>query len=98
MHADEHSPSIQFHAAVELRVPRGESGTLDEGICTVLERIDGVRAAEVEDILQVRPKPGDIYVSATVSVSLTDIPPTDARTTLRNGFGIIDIERLDQTG
>jgi hypothetical protein len=91
MHADEPRPSHRFCATVDLRVPRGEPGSLHEGVSGVLERIEHVRSAMVVSVSRVHPKSADLYVSAVVSVSVGDVDSCEVRSLLADGFGILDV-------
>lgn len=81
-------------AAVTLRVPRGAAGDMEAGVRDVLEDIDGVGAADVGDVTNVRPSAADLYVDARARLELADVPEEyeDVRAFLLDGFGIEAVE------
>jgi hypothetical protein len=94
----------------ELRIPRGDAGDLDDGARAVLENVDGVREADVRGIDGMRPDAFDLYVDATARVTMAAERPVDADATgdaegaadaadlaarLRDGFGVVGVERCD---
>ena len=95
-----HMAHVEVATALELRVPRGEAGNLDQGTRAVLGKIDGVREVEVERIDGMRPDAFDLYVDVVARLRL-DVesdadPDRDALTDrLRDGFGVVEVERLD---
>jgi|GEM_PF-6503331 len=90
--------AVEATVALELRVPRGEPGGLTDGVVAVLERVAGVRAVTVDHVHTVRPSPADLYVTATVDLAFAlDLDRDDertVRTTLTDGFGVIDVESV----
>lgn len=94
-----HMAPVEADADLELRVPRGEAGSLDDGARTVLETIDCVRAAEVDRIGGMRPDAFDLYVDVGARLELVPegeggIDSDEAAARLRDGFGVIAVERL----
>lgn len=93
-----HMAPVEVAADLELRVPRGEAGDLDDGARTVLSKIDGVREVEVERIDGMRPDAFDLYVDVAARLALdaeSDADRADLREQLRDGFGVTAVERLD---
>jgi hypothetical protein len=95
-----HMAHVEVAAALELRVPRGEAGDLDQGTREVLRKIDGVREVEVERIDGMRPDAFDLYVDVAARLRLdvesdADTDPDDLAARLRDGFGVVEVERLD---
>jgi hypothetical protein len=93
-----HMAHVEVAAALELRVPRGEAGDLDQGTREVLRKIDGVREVEVERIDGMRPDAFDLYVDVVARLQLDAEPEADHAdlvAQLRDGFGVTSVERLD---
>ncbi|WP_255196399.1 hypothetical protein [Halorarius litoreus] len=93
-----HMADVEVTAALELRVPRGEAGSLDQGARTVLAKIDCVREVDVERIDGMRPDAFDLYVDVVAQLRLDAEPEAnhaDLVALLRDGFGVTDVERLD---
>lgn len=96
-----HMAQLEVEADLELRIPRGEVGSLDDGARTVLNKIDRVREVEVDDIGSVRPDAFDLYVdvSARLVLDVRELEEPvavddDVATRLRDGFGVVAIDRL----
>ncbi|WP_255149991.1 hypothetical protein [Halorarius halobius] len=93
-----HMAEVEAAADLELRVPRGEAGALDDGARQVLAKIDCVREVEVERIDGMRPDAFDLYVDVAARLALDAEPEADRdelRARLRDGFGVTEVERLD---
>jgi hypothetical protein len=91
-------PSVEVDCDLELRVPRGDAGDLDDGARAVLENVDDVRAVEVRGIDGMRPDAFDLYVDATARVTMTGDAPVEAddlAARLRDGFGVVAVERCE---
>lgn len=85
-------------ADCEVRVARGRAGDLDDGIRDLFDGVDVVRDCEVRDVRGVRPDAFDLYVEATVDLALE--APADRgverlRAAVRDGFGVVGIERFE---
>lgn len=89
-------PTVQASVDLDLRVPRDKPGDLEDGVTALLERVTGVRHAEVVAVNGVRPSPLDIYVTARVAVSMTPTheDPAGVREALADGFGVIDVDAV----
>ncbi|MFB6118304.1 hypothetical protein [Halosegnis sp.] len=85
-------PTTEVETAVQLRVPRGEAGSLQDGVRAVLASIDAVRQVTVHDIGTVRPDAFDLYVDATARVELAAENPA---MTLADGFGVVTVDRCE---
>jgi hypothetical protein len=93
-----HMAAVEVAAALELRVPRGEAGDLDQGTREVLRKIDGVQEVEIERIDGMRPDAFDLYVDVVARLRLaaeSDADPDELADRLRDGFGVVAVERLD---
>ncbi|MFC7177467.1 hypothetical protein [Halosegnis marinus] len=91
-----HLPTTEARADLELRVPRGEAGSLDEGARSVLEKVDAVRRVEVERIGGMRPDAFDLYVEVTADLELELPDGADPAETLGDGFGVVGVERCEE--
>lgn len=85
-------PTAEVAADLTLRVPRGDSDSLGDGVRTVLDGIDAVRTVEVVEIAAMRPDAFDLYVDATARVELAADEPA---ATLADGFGVVAVDRLE---
>jgi hypothetical protein len=83
-------------ADLTLRVPRGEAGSLHDGSRAVLEQLDTVRRVEVEEIRGMRPDAFDCYVDATVTLALALPAEAEPREALRDGFGVVAVDRCTE--
>ncbi|WP_121821821.1 hypothetical protein [Halostella salina] len=89
-------PAATVTAQLELRVPR-DGEALERDAETVLERVDGVAAADVERLTGVTPTLNDLQVGVAVRVTF-DERPADAdaaRETLADGFGVSDVTGVE---
>lgn len=93
-------PTVHAVATLELRVPRGETGDLLDGARALLERVDGVEDAEIQEVEGVRPSPLDLYVTARAAVAMAPVHEDAAgvRQTLADGFGVIDVAAVTIRG
>lgn len=78
-----------YRFRVSVRVPRGAAGDVAGGLCEVVEKVDDVAAAEVDELQGVHPDALDLYVDATVDVAFDSCVavPTEC---LEDGFGVLD--------
>ena len=84
---------IDATADLEVSVPRGDDGTLRDGVTTVLGRSGAVDRAEVVDVNGVTPTLNDLRVDASVRVSVhVDETVEDERAAVRDAvadeFGV----------
>ena len=63
-------PTIDATADLELEVPRGREGSLQDGITTVLARAAAVNRTEVVSITGVTPTLNDLRVDASVRIRI----------------------------
>ncbi|WP_137286185.1 hypothetical protein [Halorussus salinisoli] len=87
------APTIDATADLEIQVPRGDDGTLQDGIATVLGRSAAVDRTEVVDISGVTPTLNDLRVDASVRlhVHLDDSVEDEraaVRETVADQFGV----------
>lgn len=94
MHANEPRTARRIRANLDLLVPRGEPGDLEEGVCAVLERIGPLQSVVVEEITRVRPTTADLSVSTTVTVIVVGVDPGSVRQALSDGFGVTEVHTL----
>jgi hypothetical protein len=82
------APTIDATADLELQVPRGGDGTLQDGIVTVLDRSGPVAHTEVVDVHGVTPTLNDLRVDASVRIRVhLDESVEDERTAVRDAVG-----------
>lgn len=86
-------------ATVTLWVPLDASGDLTSGVEDVLGDVQGVERLEVFDVPEVQPRATDIQVTAVVGVEMA-VPAVEdgadeARETLADGFGVMDVARVE---
>lgn len=82
----------------ELRVSRGRAGDLDDGIEELFAKVDPVTDCEVRDVRDVTPDAFDLYVDAAVVLRLeapADRDADDLRADVRDGFGVVAVDRFD---
>jgi hypothetical protein len=87
------APKIDATADLELEVPRGGSGSLQDGIVTVLGRSANVDPTEIVDVSDVTPRLNDLRVDASVHLRVhLDESVEDERAAVRNAvadqFGV----------
>lgn len=93
-------PTIDATADLELAVPRGDDGSLRDGIAAVLGRSAAVDRTEVVDISGVTPTLNDLRVDASVRLRLhLGDHEGDARTAVRDAvadqFGVRAVTRVE---
>ncbi|MFB6070765.1 MAG: hypothetical protein ABEJ76_07050 [Halanaeroarchaeum sp.] len=81
------STPVRLEARVRVRVPRNDDGTLEDGLRTVLARVDDVEHVDDVEMLDLTPRLNDMVVEARVAVRLAaaEEPPADR---LAGGFGV----------
>ena len=91
-------PAATVTAELELRVPR-DGETLERDAETVLERVDGVAAADVDRLTGVTPTLNDLQVGVAVRLRFDERPAdaAAARETLADGFGVSDVTGVEVT-
>jgi len=62
--------TVEATADCEVRVARGDAGSLDAGVEALFARADAVRECELRAVGDVRPDAFDLYVDATVALTL----------------------------
>ena len=78
------APTIDATADLEVHVPRGDDGTLQDGIAAVLGRSAAVDRTEVVDISGVTPTLNDLRVDASVRLHVrVDDSVEDERAAVR---------------
>ena len=92
--------TIDATADLEIRVPRGDDGTLQDGIATVLGRNTAVARTEVVDISGVTPTLNDLRVDAEVRLSVRlDEAVEDERAAVRDAvadqFGVRTVSAVE---
>ena len=87
-------PAVESTVDLELRVPRGTSGTLVDGVVAVLERIEDVHDATVLGVSDMTPSPADLYVTTTVRVAVRADDAATVRETLADGFGVTEVHSV----
>ncbi|WP_135827170.1 hypothetical protein [Halorussus ruber] len=91
---------IDATADLEIQVPRGDDGTLQDGIVTVLGRSAAVDRTEVVDISGVTPTLNDLRVDAEVRlrVHLDDSVEDEraaVRETVADQFGVRTVSAVE---
>jgi hypothetical protein len=91
---------IDATAELELDVPRGGDGTLQDGIATVLDRSAAVGRTEVVDISGVTPTLNDLRVDASVRLQVhVDGTVDDERDAVREAvadqFGVRTVSAVE---
>ena len=89
--------TVDVTVTVTLWVPLDASGDLTSGVEDVLGDVTGVDGLDVYDITEVQPRATDIQVTAVVGVQLA-VPAVEDRTvreTLADGFGVMDVARVE---
>ena len=94
------APKIDATADLELQVPRGGDGTLQDGIVTVLGRSAAVDRTEVVAVNGVKPTLNDLRVDASVRlrVHLDDGVEDEraaVRDTVADQFGVQAVTEVD---
>ncbi|NEU58047.1 hypothetical protein [Halorussus sp. MSC15.2] len=94
------APTIDATADLEIHVPRGDDGTLQDGIVTVLGRSAAVDHTEVVDISGVTPTLNDLRVDASVRLHLRlDDSVEDERAAVRetvaDQFGVRTVTAVE---
>ena len=94
------APTIDATADLELRVPRGGDGTLQDGIVTVLGRSAAVDRTEVVAVNGVTPTLNDLRVDASVRlrVHLDDAVEDEraaVRETVADQFGVRTVTEVE---
>lgn len=82
----------------EVRVARGRAGDLDDGIDDLFAKVDPVTDCEVCDVRDVTPDAFDLYVDAAVVLTVeapADRDATELRAAVRDGFGVVSIDRFE---
>ncbi|WP_135806580.1 hypothetical protein [Halorussus marinus] len=91
--------TIDATADLELHVPRGGDGTLQEGIAAVLARSAAVDRTEVVAISGVRPTLNDLRVDASVRLRVRADADEDARAAVRDAvtdqFGVREVTEIE---
>lgn len=94
--------TLQIHATadLEVQVPRGGDGTLEDGVTTVVDRSGAVASAEVVDVNGVTPTLNDLRVDASVRLSVRlDESVDDERAAVRDavadGFGVSAVTAVE---
>jgi len=92
-------PTIDATADLELHVPRGDDGTLQEGIAAVLGRSAAVDRTEVVTISGVTPTLNDLRVDASVRLRVRADDGEDARAAVRDAvtdqFGVREVSEIE---
>jgi hypothetical protein len=91
---------IDATADLEVHVPRGDDGTLQDGIADVLDRNTAVARTEVVDISGVTPTLNDLRVDAEVRLSVRlDDAVEDERAAVRDAvadqFGVRTVNAVE---
>jgi hypothetical protein len=94
------APKIDATADLEVHVPRGGDGTLQDGIATVLGRSAAVHRTEVVDVNGVTPTLNDLRVDASVRLHVRlDGPVEDERAAVRDAvadqFGVDSVATVE---
>lgn len=94
------APTIDATADLELQVPRGRDGTLQDGIVTVLDRSAAVDRTEVVAVNGVTPTLNDLRVDASVHLRLhLDDAVEDERAAVRetvaDQFGVRSVTDVE---
>lgn len=94
------APTIDATADLELQVPRGGDGTLQDGIVTVLGRSAAVHRTEVVAVNGVTPTLNDLRVDASVRlrVHLDDAVEDEraaVRETVADQFGVRTVTDIE---
>ena len=94
------APRIDATADLEVRVPRGDDGSLQDGVATVLGRNAAVDQMEVVDISGVTPTLNDLRVDASVRLRVhLDEPIEDERAAVRetvaDQFGVDTVTAVE---
>ncbi|WP_132058742.1 hypothetical protein [Halorussus amylolyticus] len=92
--------TIDATADLELQVPRGRDGTLQDGIVTVLGRAAAVDQTEVVAISGVTPTLNDLRVEASVRLHVhrdesTDDAGTAVRDAVADQFGVRAVTQVE---
>jgi hypothetical protein len=92
--------TIDATADLEIQVPRGDDGTLQDGIADVLGRNTAVARTEVVDISSVTPTLNDLRVDAEVRLSVRlDDAVEDERAAVRDAvadqFGVRTVSAVE---
>lgn len=94
--------TIDATAALELHVPRGGDGSLEDGIATVLQRSAAVDRTEVVEITGMKPTLNDLRVTATVRLYVRVDDADDeceaVREAVADQFGVQSVERCEVRG
>ncbi|MFC4553153.1 MULTISPECIES: hypothetical protein [Halorussus] len=94
-----HARTIHVTADLELEVPRGRDGTLQDGITAVLRRSAAVERTEVAAVRGVKPTLNDLQVDATVRLTVrldesVDDERAAVRETVADQFGVRSISEV----
>lgn len=84
----------RVRAEVELRVPRGAMGDLEQGVHDVLSKVDAVGRVERAEVRDVRPTSFDIHVTVAAALEVR-AERAAVRETLLDGFGIERLEHVE---
>lgn len=84
----------QVRAEVELRVPRGAMGDLEQGVHDVLSEVDAVGHVERAEVRDVRPTSFDIHVTVAAALEVR-AERKAVREALLDGFGIERLEHVE---
>lgn len=89
--------TVEVRTALALWVPRDAMGDLTAGVRDVLLGVDGVEAATVVEVTDLRPTATDLRVQAEADLRLDRDRAADtdaARKLLADGFGVTDVEHV----
>jgi hypothetical protein len=94
------TPTIDATADLEVQVPRGDDGSLQDGIVTVLGRSGAVDRTEVVDVNGVTPTLNDLRVDASVRLRVhLDESVEDERAAVRDAvadqFGVRTVSAVE---
>jgi hypothetical protein len=84
----------RVEAEIELRVPRGAMGDLEQGVDDVLSKVDAVGRVESREVRNVRPTSFDIHVTVVAALEVR-AERGDVREALLEGFGIERLEGVE---
>jgi hypothetical protein len=84
----------RVEAEIELRVPRGAMGDLEQGVGDILSEVDAVGRVERREGRNVRPASFDIHVTVAVALEVR-ADREDVRAALLDGFGIERLESVE---
>lgn len=95
-------PTIDATADLELHVPRGGDGSLQDGITTVVCRSAAVDRTEIVEITGVTPTLNDLRVTVSVRLRVKaeecDEDPDTVSATVADQFGVQSVEDCEVHG